>query len=226
MYKCEVKSTSHFLFFGALLVFAGPSHAQSSATPSIDPVCSEFPAQNRPAIAVADLINLTNSVIVEKFAENYPEMKNLSWRFQDNLNTEQYQIQANLNLLTLFKSAIDREYEIQYNPYLLAHPPSTQALRGILTHELFHVVDMLDRNSLQSIIFGIGYETHDHSQYERQTDLRAMEAGEAEGLIEYRCWIYRLLNARELTTKKYIYYTPTEIRAWEAEWVHPIPIKN
>ena len=94
--------------------------------------------------------------------------------------------------------------------------PGDAAVHAILVHELKHLEDFTHMTSLQIIGLGKKYTGRqpnaDVAKYDRATDLWTLSVGEADGLIEYRNWLYPHLNARQLILKEIYYYTPEEIQ--------------
>ena len=111
-----------------------------------------------------------------------------------------------------------RVYELQVNPRLFIDPPSTNALEGILVHELSHLNDYTYMNSFELADLGLMYAgggaPRGVVRYERATDETAMRKGFASGIREYRQWLYGKVSGRDLELKKKIYYTPEQIDAY------------
>lgn len=105
-----------------------------------------------------------------------------------------------------------RIYFLDINTKLYNCAPAKIALDAILAHELKHIEDYKDSNSLQLIKLGLKMvRKKSRSKYERATDYHIMSQGMAEGIKEYRNWIYKRLSKKALKKKKCYYYTPGEI---------------
>ena len=129
--------------------------------------------------------------------------------------------QANLDLTTADWEPRERHYQIQYTDWLFDDPPSHAACGAVLVHEHKHVEDYAGMDAAELAEFTIAYlaggeEVH---AYERETDLRVLEVGCGEALIELREWAYDHLDQADYQRYLEQYYTPDEIREWMEE--HP-----
>lgn len=124
-----------------------------------------------------------------------------------------YFLQAQPKIKTLFQKRSRRVYEVQLNTKLLDCPPTEAGLEAILVHELEHIRDYTQWSSRRLINHGLKYSFNCDMRigYERETDLRVLEFGLHEGLIDYRNWVYEKLTPKELIKKELIYMTPREI---------------
>lgn len=120
------------------------------------------------------------------------------------------------------KASEQRVYSIDTNPKLfhtflpVLPRPSLRAVQGILAHELMHLIDY-EAASTTALLKVLKDEVFNPNDYERATDERAFERGYAQGISEYRKWLYGRLDEKALKTKKKRYYTPEEIEKWVAE---------
>lgn len=116
----------------------------------------------------------------------------------------------------IFKKASKRTYILRINKNLFDCPPPMNALEAIMAHELEHLRDYTKLNSMQllGLLTKVGLSKKFRTQYERATDLSAMQMGFPQGLIDYRLWIYERLTPKDLKTKKRYYWTPEEIQEW------------
>ena len=155
------------------------------------------------------------NILREVRSEKFPQLKNIRI-IVTTFESDAYYLQAQPKTTTLLGNYASREYEVQLNLKLLDCPPSENALKSILVHEIEHIVDYTNWSNLEIIEHGIHYSIDRtfRKEYERATDLKAMKRGAANGLIEYREWLYQRLTPKQLSTKKYYYYTPEEILEW------------
>ncbi|HEY4223249.1 MAG TPA: hypothetical protein VGO62_17950, partial [Myxococcota bacterium] len=78
-------------------------------------------------------------------------------------------------------------------------------------HELAHTLDYETRTPL-ALIPLIGPALFPASStWERGTDLVAIERGFGPGLLHYRAWLFRVLDAAAVRDKRAVYYSPLEI---------------
>jgi len=94
---------------------------------------------------------------------------------------------------------------------LLAAPE--EGKRAIIAHELAHVAYYANGNRLR--LFGLirlgskGFR----ERFEKRADIEALQHGYAQGLKQYRIWLYQHVSAGALQEKKRDYLTPEEIDA-------------
>ncbi len=158
------------------------------------------------------------SLLVKEAQETYfPELNSAPLKIKF-FKSSAYYLQSQPILKTLTKNRTKREYSVQINTKLLACPPSEEALKAILVHELEHIKDYTKMSSAQ--IAGLGIKMtisrKFRTKYERATDEKALYKGLGQGLIEYRKWIYKKLTPKQLLKKKRFYYTPEEIAEWSS----------
>jgi hypothetical protein len=129
-------------------------------------------------------------------------------------NDDQYFFKTFLKPLHIFFKSEKRTYFIDINEKVFQCSPSPVALEAILAHELYHIKDYAEYKTKNffSLLWKMAGKKR-RSQYERHTDLRTLNAHEkyADGLIEYRKWIYQRLDEKGLIKKKFFYLTPQEI---------------
>ena len=130
------------------------------------------------------------------------------------IESESTFLAANVDLVTAGNEPFARTYIIQINPLLLESSLSGAGTVAILVHELKHILDYTGMDALEFAEFGLWYAQGDVAEYERETDLFSMERGCAEGLIEFRLWLYEQISAAVLEEKKRNYYTPEELEVW------------
>lgn len=161
-----------------------------------------------PKISIDQFTNLLESTIEQFFPELSEESIGVS-----TFRSDAYFLQAQPVVKTLIGKRGKRKYNVQLNLRLLDCPPSEDALRSILVHELEHVKDYTNWSSAKLAKHGVRYSTSlkFRSRYERATDAKVLEKGLNSGLADYRVWVYQWLSPKELNRKRYIYLTPEEI---------------
>jgi hypothetical protein len=129
-----------------------------------------------------------------------------------------FQVKPKLNI-TIFRKPSKRVYLLQVNPSIFQNSPSELAIRGILIHELSHIIDYLKLNTSELLLFGLRYalgRAH-RFKYERLTDKRALTLGRevaCSGIHAYRLWLYAQISPKEAEIKKKMYLTPEEIESY------------
>jgi len=94
---------------------------------------------------------------------------------------------------------------------LIAAPE--EGKRAIIAHELAHVAYYANGNRLR--LFGLiqlGSKSF-RERFEKRADIAALERGYAQGLKQYRIWLYQHVSAGVLQEKRRDYLTPEEIDA-------------
>lgn len=127
--------------------------------------------------------------------------------------------QANLDLTTADWDPRERHYQIQYTDWLFDDPPGHAACGAVLIHEHKHVEDYAGMDTAELAEFTIGYLAGGEEvyAYERETDMKVLEVGCGEALIELREWAYDHLDEDDYQRYLEQYYTPDEIREWMGE---------
>lgn len=150
--------------------------------------------------------------------EYYPELKDAPVEVAT-FTSDAYFLQAQPVKHTLLKKHSKRRYRVELNLKLLECPPTDGALQAILAHELQHVVDYEHKSATGVIGHGLKFVLNKNfrEDYERETDLKTMQRGFAQGLKLYRHWVYQWLNPKQLETKKRYYFTPDEITEWQSQ---------
>ncbi len=151
----------------------------------------------------------------------YPQLHDIRLEVR-NFKSKNYYLKTNINVGTLLNKPEKRLYYIEINPKLLACAPTEKALEAILVHELKHIEDMATMRTGELLAFLFKYGTNKKFiiRYEHETDEKALGLGHAEGLKEYRHWIYAQLSEKSLAKKRATYYTPEEIDLWLIEHSH------
>lgn len=165
------------------------------------PVCSE-------ALSLKQF----ESQVTEVKDKYFPEFKDLSI-IVGTFKSDEYFLQAQPKIKSLFKKRSKRVYEVKLNTKLLACPPTPQGLEAILVHELEHIRDYTVWSSKKIVKHALQYSFNCDLRigYERMTDLRVLNHGLHDGLIDYRHWVYSKLSQKKLKAKRLIYLTPEEI---------------
>ena len=114
-----------------------------------------------------------------------------------------------------WRAAADRVYVLMVNNEICADPPPPEAERAIIAHELAHFETYAGMSSWSFIGFGWRYWRSPEGDYvasfERDADRRAVKAGHAAGLAEYRRWLYAKIGPEREAVKRRLYMTPEEL---------------
>lgn len=170
-----------------------------------------------------------NKIIPEAILEEaktalsyYPELKDVSIKFQYKEDTKKSFMQAQPQWKNLFYGKNNREYNIFINSkfsiedeaFSMSDVPS-DVLIGWLGHELGHIMDYRDRTAMGLVVFGFRYITSDNyiKEAERAADVYAVNHGMADYILATKDFI---LNNSSLTDEykqriARLYLSPEEI---------------
>ena len=150
-------------------------------------------------------------MILEVRSSSFPELRNRDIRVrQFDSSTDYFQARFGIwRFLTLRRM----QYVIRVNAADALRAASEDGRRAIIAHELAHVAYYAKGNRLR--LFGLirlasqGFR----ERFEKRADLDALRRGYAQGLKEYRVWLYQQVTGGVLDEKKRDYLTPEEIDA-------------
>ncbi len=146
-------------------------------------------------------------------AANYPELSGFKIHLEGFESDHDF-FKSSTQIFTVSEKPRDRVYLVLFNNQVLRDPPTREAIRAILAHELKHIVDYTHMTTWETAEFAVQYGLFPVAHYERATDLHALELGYAEGLKQYREWLYARVDLKTLALKKRNYYTPEQIDRW------------
>ena len=147
-------------------------------------------------------------------ADVYPELVDLSVALTEAEHEQDY-FWAQPAFNTVSDPPRERDYRVYVNTLMYPSPPPWSAVFAILVHELKHIADYTEMDTGEVVEFGAWYAEGDIADYERATDLYALEQGCATGLSAYRTWLYAHVDEETEQQKRRDYYTPEEIAAWQ-----------
>jgi hypothetical protein len=173
--------------------------------------CASLMAETRPPADETQLTDLVQRVETGL----YPELAELTLELRP-LQSDSDFFNALVDPTTVAAAPNRRTYLLRFNPLLFERSPPANGVVAILAHELKHIVDYFGMDSQSLVAFAVDYATGDIAAYERSTDEHVLRLGCGEGLIAYRQWLYRQLDAQTVAQKRRDYYTPEEIEAWIA----------
>ena len=107
-------------------------------------------------------------------------------------------------------------YTIRVNTDPVLLTCSEDGRRAIIAHELAHILYYSRRNRVR--LFGLARILcrRSRSRFEREADAEAIHRGYAEGLKQYRNWLYQHVPASALRAKLRDYMSPVEIDEFTA----------
>ncbi len=164
--------------------------------------------------AKAQAVERARKIVEEIRTASYPELKDAKVEIKSFDNESDY-FRTSFSACR-FVSFRKMHYILKINPRLFESDPPEEGVRAIIAHELDHVLYFKKRNRLR--LFGLvrliskGYT----ARFERSTDLQAIARGYAEGLKQYREWLYGHIPAKSLKEKRRDYFSPEEIDAIQA----------
>ena len=142
---------------------------------------------------------------------SFPRLTNTDIRLRTFHSQSDY-FQARFSILHFF-FAKRMQYVIRVNDGPGIRTAPANADRAILAHELAHVQYYASGNRIH--LFGLtrfSYARY-RRNFERQADREAIQLGYAQGLKNYRLWLYQHVSAKALLEKKRDYLSPEEIDA-------------
>ena len=204
-----------WLSFLMMTASCGPAMTDTTDAPSPQRTVGTCSPMRAGTPAPANATEL-EALMQEVRTELFPELATIPLSLVE-LDSETDFFQANLDFGTVNEPPLERAYRVLYNPRLFDNGPSQPAIAAILAHELTHILDYTQMESSELVEFGIWYATSDVAEYERETDESALWLGCAEGLTDYRIWLYDNIPADAVPDKERTYFTPDEIEAWVAD---------
>jgi hypothetical protein len=104
-------------------------------------------------------------------------------------------------------------YVIRVNSAAALIAAPEEGKRAIIAHELAHVAYYANGNRLRLVgLIRLGSKGF-REQFEKRADLEALRRGYAQGLKQYRIWLYQHVSPAVLREKRRDYLTPEEIDA-------------
>jgi integrase len=104
-------------------------------------------------------------------------------------------------------------YLLFVNPGVFENDAPAAGVRAIVAHELGHILYFKKRNRLRLTGLVRLASRRFTARFERWADLTAISLGYADGLKEYRNWLYRHVPVSKLEEKHRNYFSPEEIDA-------------
>lgn len=152
-------------------------------------------------------------------AASFPELAHAEIRLRPFLSQSDY-FQARFSIRR-FLFARRMRYFIRVNSGPMTTTAPAEGRRAILAHELAHIAYYAGNNRMH--LFGLvrlksaGFR----KRFEKRADTEAVRRGYAQGLKEYRLWLYRHVPAAALAEKTRDYLSPEQIDALARETTSP-----
>ena len=146
-------------------------------------------------------------------SESFPELVGLPLR-TGTLTSSSVFLQSNFDVAAAAAGVLS--LSIDFNDRLLLDPPSIEALRAVLAHELAHSLDYQQRFAVDGAVGLVGllpllFWAPAEEEIERRTDVVAVARGFGPGLLAYRIWLYAHIDADAVKDKRRVYYAPLEL---------------
>lgn len=154
-------------------------------------------------------------LIHEVRALSFPELSTIDIQVCPFTSQSDY-FQARFSILRFF-FAKRMKYFVRVNSNAAAAGLREEPSRAIVAHELAHISYYASNNRLHLLNL---LRLTDHGfreRFEKRADADAIERGYAQGLKQYRIWLYQHVPAKALAEKKRDYYSPQEIEALARE---------
>ncbi len=146
---------------------------------------------------------------------HFPELKDTKIIFKTkSINST---MQAKPKGLNILRRKGNRKYVViinTINPKVPLDSISFNAKIGVLGHELAHIIDYENKNTLQIIGIGLRYGNKKYrAKFERATDQRTLDAGLKWQIYDFSTYVikYNKNNPSYLEYKKKVYMTPDDI---------------
>ncbi|MFN7927220.1 MAG: hypothetical protein U0Y68_04610 [Blastocatellia bacterium] len=159
----------------------------------------------------ADVLPRVRQMVEEVRRTAYPELRTATIHLELFDSPSDY-FQSRFTF-TSFLLRPHLQYVLHVNRHLFVAPPSDEALRAIIAHELGHVQQFNAKARWRSLAYVRMMSPAFTAQMERRTDLLAIARGYGAGLRAYREWLYQHIPANRRAEKLRNYFAPEEIDA-------------
>ena len=172
-------------------------------------ICLVFNLAAAGVPAQADAVRTTESIIREVVEKSFPELRGRKIEVKTFQSESDY-FKARFALINLLTGRKMR-YLVSVNPKVFENNAPPSGIRGIVAHELAHVLYYATRKRFELIGLTRLMSSDFTRDFERRADLIAIARGYGEGLGEYRKWLYKNIPADKIGEKKRNYFSPEEI---------------
>src|SRR5262249_6391440 len=154
-------------------------------------------------------------MVREVRSSSFPELRNRDIRVRQFDSSADY-FQARFSPWRFF-TVRRMQYVIRVNSAVALSAAPEDGRRAIIAPQLAHVAYYAKGNRLR--LFGLirlgskGFR----EKFEKSADLETLRRGHAQGLKQYRVWLYQNVTSRVLQEKKRNYLGPEEIDAIQSQ---------
>jgi hypothetical protein len=152
---------------------------------------------------------------------SFPELATADIRVLPFVSESDY-FQARFSLSRLMLGRRMR-YSIRVNPGAALADVPEEGRRAIVAHELAHLAYYTRGNRLHLVNLLRFPGKRFRERFEKRADTEAVRRGYAQGLKQYRVWLYQHVPASALPEKKRDYLSPDEIDAVARQMAKPSP---
>jgi len=152
-------------------------------------------------------------LVREVRSSSFPELHDRDVHARQFAGSSDY-FQARFNIWRFF-TAKRMQYVIRVNSTAALLTAPEEGKRAIIAHELAHVAYYAKGNRLR--LFGLVRlaSRRFRERFEKRADIEALQRGYAQGLKQYRIWLYQHVSGGVLQEKRRDYLTPEEIDAMQ-----------
>lgn len=192
------------LLFGALCLYI-PSVCGMKAEAEAE---AAEPCASR-SVSAEDAVERTREIVNEAVNTSFPELKKYPIRIKTMRKEATYfETRFSISRYLAFRGI---RIIMSVNPCVFELGAPLDGIRAIIAHELGHA-DYYRRKNFFQLVSLVRLVNGDSSvNFERKTDLVAIERGYGDGLIKYRKWLYQNIPQEKVAPKKRSYFTPEEI---------------
>lgn len=174
--------------------------------------CAAMACATAPLSAADDA--RVRAIVEQVRTHAYPELNDVALSF-DTFSADDVFFQSNFALLPALVG--ERRYTLYTNPRVfdrvaLRSTLPSDALPGVLAHELAHTLDYhtRDRTGLLALLPALLFDD-DTARFERWTDLQTIARGYGPALLKYRRWQRTVLTPAQWAHKRSVYYDADDI---------------
>ena len=163
-----------------------------------------------------------DALVSDVRANSFPELCNTDIRVRAFISDSDY-FRARFSVLRFFVGRKMR-YFVEVNSGTATVTAPEEARRAIVAHELAHVAYYAKQNRVHLLFLLRLSNRGFRERFEKRADAEAIRRGYAQGLKEYRFWLYQHVPGSALPEKKRDYLSPVEIDAATPEHFVPHPL--
>lgn len=176
---------------------------------------SRSPAKSSVAQDTVDNDGEVAEIVEKLLEESFPELADKSFELEFFKSRDVF-FHSEPDVGSVLNPFRPTSYQLGVNRAVYSKELPSKAAKAIMAHELSHTLEYVNRGVLGMLDAFVGRFYMPHLIHnERQTDMEAISRGFADGLSDYREWIYPHLTPEDEVKKRKIYFSPEEISAIE-----------